>query len=79
MSGPLSGPRWSTACQGHGTGATAGELQALGDHLLRCRAGSDGLRGLQRGLQAVHRWVAPRLVSTLALAVLATGGALVLL
>lgn len=79
MSGLRSGPRWSTTCRGHGSGATPGELQVLGEHLVRCRAGSDALRRLQRGLQALHRWVAPRLVSTLALAILVTAGALLLL
>jgi hypothetical protein len=53
------------------------ELQALGEHLQVCQGGSRRLRALQRGALAVHRFAAPRLVTTLSL-VAALGGAAVL-
>jgi hypothetical protein len=74
--GPQSGPRWSTSSFGHSTDTSPVELQALGEHLQHCQNGSR-LHALQRGAQAVHRFTAPRLVSTLSLAV-ALGGAAVL-
>ena len=61
------GLRWSTAAFGSSTDTTPVELNALGEHLQLCRAGSRRLRALQRGAEALHGFVAPRFVSTLAL------------
>lgn len=77
--GPTEGPRWSTASFGHSTDTSPGELSELGAHLQLCQAGSRGLRELQRGAQALHGFVAPRFVSTLAVLLVAGGGLLLLL
>ena len=54
------------------------ELTALGDHLQQCSSDRRRLQALQRGVQAVHGWVAPRFVSTLAVLVVVLGGLLML-
>lgn len=64
---PSDGLRWSTAAYGSSTDTTPVELSALGEHLQQCQAGSRRLRALQRGADALHGFVAPRFVSTLAL------------
>lgn len=73
-----AGPLWSTSSFGHPCDTSPVELHALGSHLLQCQGGNTGLRALQRATQAVHGFVAPRFVSTLAVLVLG-GGALLLL
>jgi hypothetical protein len=79
-SGPAcgGGPRWSTSSYGHSVDTSPMELNALGDHLQQCSAGNPRLQALQRGVQAVHGWVAPRFVSTLAVLVVVLGGLLML-
>jgi len=70
------GLHWSTAAFGDSTDTTPGELCGLGQHLRHCQGGHRRLRALGRGAEAVHGFVAPRFVSTLA--VLALLGALAL-
>ncbi len=72
------GPRWSTSSYGHSVDTSPMELTALGDHLQQCCSGSQRLQALQGGVQAVHGWVAPRFVSTLAVLVVGLGGLLML-
>ncbi len=55
------------------------ELTALGHHLQQCRSGNRRLHGLRSGAQAVHGFVAPRFVSTLAVVLLLGVGVLLLL
>lgn len=74
-----AGPTWSTASFGHSTDTSPMELSALGEHLQVCQAGSRRLRALQRGAQALHGFVAPRFVSTLAVLAVVLGGLLLLL
>ena len=76
--GSLSGPQWSTSSWGHSTDTSPVELQALGEHLQQCQRGNRRLHALHTGAQAVHRFVAPRFVSTLSLAA-ALGGCVLLL
>jgi hypothetical protein len=77
MSGrPTLGLRWSTSSFGASTDTSPGELCALGQHLQQCQGGHRRLRALGRGAEALHGFVAPRFVSTLA--VLALLGALTL-
>ena len=63
---PIVAPRWSTTCYGHSTDTTPMDLNALGDHVSRCRAASSRFGGLQCAAQAVHGMVASRFVTTLA-------------
>ena len=77
-SGSVSGPQWSTSSWGHSTDTSPVELQALGEHLQQCQRGNRRLHTLQTVAQAVHGFVAPRLVSTLSLAA-ALGGCVLLL
>ncbi len=72
------GPRWSTSSYGHSADTSPMELTALGDHLQQCSSDRRRLQALQRGVQAVHGWVAPRFVSTLAVLVVVLGGLLML-
>ena len=65
---PIAVPRWSTSCFGHSTDTTPMDLNALGDHVSRCRAAGSRFSGLQCVAQAVHGMVASRFVTTLALA-----------
>lgn len=60
-------PHWSTTSYGHSTDTTPMDLNALGDHVSRCRADSSRFGGLQWAAQALHGMVAPRFVTTLAL------------
>lgn len=74
----VTGPRWSTSCFGDGCDTTPTELTALGAHVAVCRA-SSRFGGLQAVFQAVHRLVAPRLITTLALVLALLGAALLVL
>lgn len=63
----IAAPRWSTTCHGHSTDTTPMDLNALGEHVSRCRAASGRFGGLHWAVQAVHGIVASRFVTTLAL------------
>lgn len=56
---------WSTASDGGEAHTQPAELQALGDHLGHCRAQGRRLFALQCGGEAMHRFVASRLMTTL--------------
>jgi hypothetical protein len=77
MTAPTTtGLQWSTASYGDSTDTAPGDLCDLGRHLQQCQDGHRRLRALSRGAEALHGFVAPRFVSTLA--VLAALGLLVL-
>ncbi len=63
---PANAPRWSTAAFGDSVDTSPGDLRALGQHLQHCQGGHRHLRAFRRGAEAVHGFVAPRFVSTLA-------------
>ena len=65
---PIVAPYWSTTSYGHSTDTTPMDLNALGDHVSRCRAASSRFSALQCAAQAVRGMVASRFVTTLALA-----------
>lgn len=59
-------PHWSTTCHGDSTDTTPMDLDALGDHVSRCRAANSRFSGLQWAAEAVHGLVVSRFVTTLA-------------
>lgn len=68
-------PRWSTASYGDAADTSPGELSALGEHLHLCKGSHGRLFALQCAVQAVHGFIAPRIVTlvvVLALLVAAT-------
>ncbi len=73
------GPQWTTSSFGRSTDTTPMELVELGEHLQQCRAGSRRLGNLQGAAQAVHGFVAPRFVSTLAVVVVVLGSGMLLI
>ena len=73
---PTNGQHWSTASFSDSVDTCPGDLHALGQHLQHCQGRHRRLRALLRGAEAVHGFVAPRFVSTLA--VLALLGLLML-
>jgi hypothetical protein len=73
---PANGLHWSTASFSDSIDTAPGDLCALDQHLQHCQVGNHRLRALRRGVEAVHGFVAPRFVSTLA--VVAALGLLVL-
>ncbi|MBK9363069.1 MAG: hypothetical protein IPM99_19180 [Rubrivivax sp.] len=68
-----SGAWWRTSSFGDMQAASAHELSTLGEHLQACRLGGGGLFSVGCGAQALHRHVASRFVTTLALALLVIG------
>jgi hypothetical protein len=77
MTSPTAhGLHWSTASFIDSVDTAPGDLCALGQHLQHCQGSHRHLRALRRGAEAVHGFVAPRFVSTLA--VVAALGLLVL-
>ena len=73
---PANGLRWSSASFSDSVDTSPGDLQALGQHLQHCQGRHHRLIALRHGAEALHGFVAPRFVSTLA--VLAAVGLLVL-
>ena len=73
-----SGPRWSTSSFADDVDSLATELTALGEHLAHCKALTGRLYALHCAADAVHRFVAPRFVTTLVVATLLIGGSLAL-
>lgn len=66
---------WSTSSFGHTAHTLPTELNALGEHLHLCRRLSGRLFTLQCGGEAVHRFLAARLVTTVVVLALLIGGA----
>jgi hypothetical protein len=73
-----AGPHWSTSSFAADTEAVDSELPALAEHLALCRRLSGHLFALRCGADAVHRFVAPRLVTTVVLAGALIGAVLAL-
>jgi len=61
----LGNPLWSTSSFGEGADTSPSELSALGAHLVQCRGLNGRLFPLQCLGEAMHGFVAPRLVTTL--------------
>jgi len=68
-------PFWSTSSFGDSTGTSPLELEALGEHLDRCRGARGRLFGLHCAAQSMHCFVAPRLVTTVVVVGLLVGAA----
>lgn len=66
---------WSTSSFGHTAQMLPTELNALGEHLHLCRRITGPLFALQCGVEAVHRFLAARLVTTVVVLALTIGGA----
>jgi hypothetical protein len=72
-------PNWSTASFGSSANALQMELLALAEHLDLCKGCRGRLFALQCVVEAVDRFVAARVVTTLTLLALAIGGVSLLL
>ena len=57
-------PRWTTASNADATDTAPMELSELGDHVSRCNGSRGRWFALQCAADAVHEFVAPRLVTT---------------
>jgi hypothetical protein len=77
MNTELTGPRWSTSSFAD-TDTLPMEQSALGEHLVLCKGLTGRLFALRCGADAVHRFVAPRFVTTLTVAALLIGVSLAL-
>jgi len=66
----IARPRWSTSSHGGLAAVSAIEASALGEHLGRCRAAHGHLFALRCAAEAMHGFVAPRLMTTLVVAAL---------
>jgi hypothetical protein len=66
-------PGWSTSSFGHAATASPAELSVLGAHLRTCSYASGHLFALQCGGEAVHGFLAARIVTTTVLAAVAIG------
>lgn len=73
-----AGPRWSTSSFAADADSLPMELNALGEHLVHCQAQTGRLYKLHCAADAVHRFIAPRFVTTLVVAALLIGGSLAL-
>lgn len=66
----LDTPGWSTAAFGDDAQTSPGELSALGSHLHQCRGASGRFFAARCVADSMHGFAAPRLVTTLVLALL---------
>lgn len=64
---------WSTASFGSAADTSPMELSALGEHLNLCQGSRGRLFALQCRVEAMHGFVAPRLVTTLVVVALLIG------
>ena len=69
----LAAPRWATSSFATTADTLPLEMSALGEHLELCRSASGRLFLLRCGADAVHRFVAPRMMTTLAVCTLLIG------
>ncbi len=67
-------PAWSTSSFAEAADTSPAELSALGAHQALCRHQSGRLFNLQCVGEAMHGFVAPRLVTTLVVVALVIGG-----
>jgi hypothetical protein len=65
---PTTAPRWATSSFASDVDSLPMELNTLGEHLTLCQAMTGRLFALRCWADAVHRFVAPRMVTTLVLA-----------
>ena len=72
-------PSWTTASFGDAPDTSPMELLALEDHLSVCKQSHGRLFSMQCLGEAMHGFMAPRLVTTLVLVALVTGAASLLL
>jgi hypothetical protein len=63
-----SAPGWSTSSFGHAAATSPAELFELGAHLRACDCASGRLLALQCGGEAVHGFLASRIVTTVVVA-----------
>lgn len=63
-------PGWTTSSFGHAADTSPAELSELGAHLRACHGTSGRLFALQCGVEAVRRFVAGRIVTTLVVVLL---------
>jgi hypothetical protein len=64
---------WSTSSFSDAPSASAQEVTTLGEHLHTCRLCGSRLFTVTCGAEALHRFVASRFVTTLAVAILLVG------
>lgn len=69
------GPCWSTAALGGGGALRPPDLEALGEHLQRCRAGTGRGFALRCGAERLNGFVAARFITSLLLVLALLGGA----
>jgi hypothetical protein len=75
---PSNNLRWSTASFGHDPDTSPGDLRSLGDHLDKCK-GSHGRLFVARALgEAMHAFTAPRLMTTVVVALSLLSSALLI-
>lgn len=67
--------KWSTSSFGHAADTLPTELDALGEHLYQCHRLSGRLFTLRCSGEALHRFMAARLVTTVVVLALLIGGA----
>jgi hypothetical protein len=68
-------PGWITSSFGHTADTSPAELSQLGAHLRSCHGTSGRLFALKCGGEAVHRFLAARIVTTLVVAIVLIGAA----
>jgi hypothetical protein len=71
-------PRWNTSSFGHTADTSPAELSQLGAHLRACRGISGRWFSLRCGGEAVHRFLAARIVTTLCVVALLVAGVVLL-
>lgn len=69
-------PRWTTSAFGHPHSGDDNVSSGLGEHLNSCRSVNGRWFALRCGVDVVHRFLAPRLVTTLVVVALLVGTAL---
>ena len=74
-----AGPNWSTSSFGDSTTSAPLDLAALGEHLSVCQGANRRWSTLRHLGGTLHRFVASRFVTTLAVAALLIGVALLVL
>jgi hypothetical protein len=74
-----AGPNWSTASYFDATASQPMELAALGEHLSVCRGSNRRWSTLRHLGGMLHGFAAPRFVTTLAVAAVLMGAALLVL
>ena len=70
---PITSPLWSTASFGDSADTSAMELSALGAHMASCKTLTGRLFAARCAAEAMHGFVAGRLVTTLVVAALLIG------